>query len=70
MNVPKNYDPLSRGPIAAEKGTNPFDNAGIKPSESAIPETPGMKASNEPKHNTMSKGQPFGSGGTGYTSGS
>lgn len=67
MKIPKNYDAVARGPVDFEKGTGPFDNPGIKPVKN-VADTPGEKAMNEPGANTISKKQPFGKGGSGYTS--
>jgi hypothetical protein len=67
MKVPKSYDVQSKGAIPCEKGTNPFDNPGIKPHESAIKDTPGESATNPAKAFSQNKGQPFGKGGSGYT---
>jgi len=67
MKIPKNFDVVYKPSPAADKGT-PFGSYdGINPHEKAIPETPGEKASNDPSGYEMSKGQPFGPGGSGYT---
>lgn len=68
MKVPKNYDVVNRGPISYSKGTSSDSYKGIQPSESAISETPGEKASNSPSAHSTNKKQPFGAGGSGYTS--
>ena len=65
MKISKNYD-VTKGAPSFEKGTNPFDNAGIKPN-SSIPDTAGQKASNPAAAHSVSKAQPAGKGGSGYT---
>jgi len=67
MKIPKNYDPVSGAHISYSRGTNPQDNPGIQPSEKAIADTPGEKATNEQSAHEMTKGQNFGKGGSGYT---
>lgn len=68
-NVPYNRDVVNQGPPSFESGANPMENIGIQPHESAIPEDPGMKASNPCTPEEMSKATPYkGSKGSGYTS--
>lgn len=69
MNIPKDYDVVAKGAIDPAKGTDPDDNSGIKPSMSNIPETPGEKCTNDTAAESYNKKQPFGKGGSGYTSG-
>lgn len=66
MKIAKNYDVLKGAP-SYEKGTAPDANPGIKPG--VTENTPGEKASNPAAAHSMSKAQPFGKGGTGYTKG-
>ncbi len=66
MKIPKNYDVVSNCPDG-NKGTLPWDNPGIAPRTTPVPETPGEKVSNDPTQFEMNKGQPFGKGGSGYT---
>lgn len=66
MHISKKTDVAFTPAPSFEKGTNPFDNEGIKP-RSSIPDTPGEKASNETVGRSISKAQPFGKGGTGFT---
>lgn len=68
MKVPKNYDVVTKGPIAASKGTDSDNYKGIQPHESAVRDDPGEKASNDPSGLSTNKAQPFGAGGSGYTS--
>lgn len=66
MNVKKDWDPTS-DEVNPTKGTNYQDNPGLAPSNSAIPETPGEKATNDAVALSYNKGQNFGKGGSGYT---
>lgn len=68
MKVPKDYDVVEKGSISFAKGTESDDYKGIQPSESAIKETPGENATNNTAGMSINKGQPFGPGGSGYTS--
>lgn len=68
MKIPKNYDVVARDAISPEKGANFTENDGIKPGISKIAETPGEKATNDTAGLEYNKGQPFGKGGSGYSS--
>lgn len=67
MKVPKNYDCVNKGSIPASKGTSMENYKGIQPEESNIKDTPGENATNDTAAHSISKGQPFGMGGSGYT---
>ena len=67
MKIPTDFDVVNNPTPSADKGT-PFGSYdGINPNEKAIPDTPGEKATSDPCCFEMSKGQPFGAGGSGYT---
>lgn len=66
MKIPKNYDVVGKEPPNWDKGTNPMDNPQIEP-RSSIPDTPGEKTQNMTSVTEVTKGQPFGKGGSGYT---
>lgn len=68
MKVPKNYDVVGKDAISPEKGANFTENPGIQPGITKIAETPGEKATNDTAGAETNKGQPFGKGGSGYTS--
>lgn len=68
MKIPKDFDVACKPAPSADKGTAFGDYNGINPNEKSIPETPGEKVSNDPTCFEQSKGQPFGPGGSGYTS--
>jgi len=59
MKISKSMDVVNGPAPSCEKGTGPFENPGIKPSESAIADTPGENASNDTSAESMSKAQPF-----------
>ena len=63
----KNYNPADGDAPKMSSGSNPFDNPGIQPSETAIKDTPGENATNDVAAESMSKGQPFKCKGSGYT---
>ena len=65
MKISKSFDVVSQEAPACAKGTNPFDNPGIMPSESAIKKTPGETVRNSTAARRMDKGQPFGKVGSG-----
>ncbi len=69
-NIPYSKDVVNSGPPSFQSGANPFENEGIQPHESAIPEDPGMKASNPCTPEEMSKATPYRApkAGSGYTS--
>lgn len=67
MKVPKNYDPVSKDAIAPDKGTDFCDNPGIDPGITPIAMTPGEKSTNDTAGRDISKAQPFGKGGSGYS---
>lgn len=67
--IKKDWDPVSEQAPSYKSGTNYQDNPGVQPYESAIPETPGEKASNDTSALAYDKKQPFGKGGSGYTKG-
>lgn len=46
--------------IKLSMAVNPFDNEGIQPHDSKIPETPGEKASNSMEADSWNKAPPFG----------
>ena len=69
MNIAKNWDPVSKEAPAGEKGTLPQNYKGIQPESGNIKDTPGENATNSTAAHSHSKGQPFGKGGSGYTSG-
>ncbi len=69
MKVPKDYDVCGKDVIPPEKGDNFTDNPGIMPSITKIPLTPGESATNDTAGMETNKAQPFGPGGSGYTSG-
>lgn len=68
MKISKSMDVVNDAAPSCEKGTGPFENPGIKPSESAIADTPGENATNDTSSQTesMNKGQPFKKGATAY----
>jgi hypothetical protein len=68
MKVPKNYDVVSKGSIPCAKGTESSAYKGIQPEESNIKDTPGENATNDTAAHSTNKAQPFGAGGSGYTS--
>ena len=59
MKISKHIDVCGGTPPSFEKGTGPFENPGIKPSESAIADTPGENASNNTAEESTNKAQPF-----------
>lgn len=68
MKVPKDYDVVNKGHIPCAKGTESSAYKGIQPEESPIKDTPGENATNDTAAASSNKGQPFGAGGSGYTS--
>lgn len=68
MKIPKNFDVVAKEAPSFSKGTSMENYKGIQPSESNIKDTPGENATNETSAHSMSKGHPFGKGGSGYTS--
>ncbi len=67
-SIPKNYDVVGKDAISPDKGLNFTENPGIKPGISKIKDTPGENATNDTSAREINKGQPFGKGGSGYTS--
>lgn len=67
MKIATDFDVVNKPAPSAASGTAFGSYDGINPHEKAIPECPGEKASNDPAAFSMTKAQPFGSGGSGYT---
>lgn len=63
----KTYDCANDEAPKMSSGSNPTDNPGIEPFETAIPDTPGEKAVNDVAAESMSKAQPYKCQGSGYT---
>lgn len=55
MKISKSIDVVSGAAPSSEKGTGPFENPGIKPSETAIADTPGENATNNTAAEESSK---------------
>jgi hypothetical protein len=69
MKIPYSKDVVNDEPPSFEKGDLPWANPGIEPHESAIPEDPGMKASNPTTPEEYNKATPYKpKQGSGYTS--
>lgn len=64
MTISRKTDVTSMGSIDPEKGSDFISNPQLKVPKS-ISDTPGEKASNSPAVHSISKGQPFGKGGSG-----
>ena len=64
--IPQNIDVVHGKAPSCESGTLPWDNPGIKPYETVVPETAGEKAMNDTAQHEINKPQPFKRTGGGY----
>ncbi len=69
MKIPYSKDVVNDACPSANKGTNPWDNPGIQPHESAVPDVPGDKAMNPVAPELFSKSAAYkpAKSGSGYT---
>lgn len=59
MKIPYNKDTVNDEAPSADRGTGPFDNPGIQPYESAVPETAGEKLLNPTTPDEYTKNPPY-----------
>lgn len=65
--IKRDYDCVEGKVPGHSDGCLPQNNPGLTPH---VIESPGWKATNDPAGASMNKAQPYGKGGSGYTTGS